>query len=121
MQKINCHHQKYNYRAKVAHVNYKEVLTTCREGIGMSAMQTNNLDELISPLIKMGQSIAHIYAHHLLKLGCSERTLYNYFEMNTFSTSNIDLPSKVRYKPRKRAQATKRCGAYRVGRTYEEC
>lgn len=119
-QKISCHHQKYNYRAKVAHTNYKEVLTTCREGIGMSPTQMKELDELVSPLIKKGQSIAHIYAHHRLKLGCSERTLYNYFEMNAFSARNIDLPRKVRYKPRKKAQATKACSAYRIGRTYED-
>lgn len=119
-QKINCHHQKYNYRAKVAHANYKEVLTTCREGIGMSSTQMNSLDELISPLIMKGQSIAHIYAHHQFELGCSERTLYNYFEMNAFSARNIDLPRKVRYKPRKKTQATNPCGAYRVGRTYED-
>lgn len=119
-QKTGCLHEKYHYRAKVAQANYKEVLTTCREGIGMSAAQLNALDELISPLILKGQSITHIYTHHRHVINCSERTLYNYFEMNAFSARNIDLPRKVRYKPRKRARTAKLSGAYRIGRTFKD-
>ena len=118
--KIGCLHEKYHYRGKVAQANYKEVLTTCREGIGISATQLNALDELISPLIRKGQSVAHIYTHHRDEINCSERTLYNYFEMNAFSARNIDLPRKVRYKPRKKARVAKTSGAYRTGRTFED-
>jgi len=37
-------------------------------------------------------------------LPVSERTVYRYFEDNLFSACNIDLPRKVRYKPRKKAK-----------------
>lgn len=119
-QKTNCYHEKQYYRAKVAQANYKDVLTSCREGIGMTPVELNTLDDLISPLILKGQSIAHIFAHHKREIICSERTLYNYFDMNAFAARNIDLPRRVRYKPRKKTKLPKKSGAYRIGRTYED-
>lgn len=119
-QKTTCFHEKHHYRAKVAQSNYKEVLISCREGIGMTSVELNTLDELISPLILKGQSIAHIFTHHRREIDCSERTLYNYFDMNAFAARNIDLPRKVRYKPRKKNKQLKRIGTYRIGRTYED-
>jgi len=119
-QKTNCHHEKYHYRAKVAQTNYKEVLSTCREGICMSLTQLNAMDELISPLILKGQSIAHIYTHHKHEIDCSERTLYNYFDMNAFAARNIDLPRKMRYKPRKKTPTAKKSGSYRIARTFDD-
>ncbi len=120
LKKLTCHQEKHHYRAKVAQANYKDVLVSSREGIGISDTELNTLDELISPLIRKGQSIAHIFSNHKHEIECSERTLYNYFEMNAFTARNIDLPRKVRYKPRKKVKVPKKCGAYRVGRTYED-
>lgn len=59
------------------------------------------MDEVISPLILKGQSISHIFTHHKDELDCCERTLYYYFDKNAFTARNIDLPRKVKYKPRK--------------------
>lgn len=87
-QKTTCYHEKYHYRAKVAQANYKDVLTSSREGIGMTSIELNALDGLISPLILKGQSIAHIFSHHKPEIECSERTLYNYFDMNAFTARN---------------------------------
>jgi IS30 family transposase len=120
VKKLTCHQEKHHYRAKVAQANYKDVLVSSREGIGISATQLNTLDGLISPLIIKGQSIAHIYSSHKHEIACSERTLYNYFDMNAFTARNIDLPRKVRYKPRKKVKLPKKCASYRIGRTYED-
>lgn len=40
--------------------------------------------------------------------------------MNAFTSRNINLPRKVRYKPRRKSKLPKKCGAYRIGRTYED-
>jgi len=113
--------QKYRYRAKVAHANYAEGLKTSREGIALSREELSELDELISPLILKGQSITHIYAHHKHEIKCSKRTLYAYFEQNLFKARNIDLPRKVKYKPRKkRAESSNRASKHRIDRTYED-
>ena len=51
----------------------------------------------------------------------TERTLYNYFDKNAFTTRNIDLPRKVKYKPRKKSttSVTKDYN-YRIGRTFSD-
>jgi IS30 family transposase len=52
---------------------------------------------------------------------CSERTIYNYVNDLVLTVKNIDLPRKVRYRPRKRAnkrfKVDKACV---VGRSYKD-
>lgn len=53
------------------------------------------------PLIKkQSQPILHVYATHEDEIPFSRKTLYNYIENGLLEISNIDLPRKVRYKPR---------------------
>ncbi|MFR8123073.1 MAG: hypothetical protein ACLU77_15520 [Waltera sp.] len=52
------------------------------------------------PLVKQGQSIHQIYLTHKDELMCSEKTLYNYVDGCLFDIRNIDLPRKVKYRPR---------------------
>lgn len=119
--KIGCRLSKYTYRAKSAHVAYLDGLSTSREGISLTQHELERLDQLISPLVKKGQSLSHIYVHHKDEIGCSERTLYNYFEMNLFTARNIDLRRKVRFKPRKsKWTKNKRETQCRQGRTYKD-
>jgi IS30 family transposase len=84
-------------------------------------VKVQEMDLLISPLLRKGQSLSHIYANHGKELGCSRRTLYKYIDRQIFTARNGDLPRKVKYKPRKVRyvpKATKR--ALRIGRTYED-
>lgn len=120
-QKIRCKLQKYRYQAKVAQSIYEEELSNSRQGITLDENELSELDELISPLVLKGQSIAHIYAHHKHEIKCSKRTLYIYFEQNLFSARNIDLPRKVKYKPRKKKQdPVTRTQLHRIDRTYKD-
>lgn len=119
--KVNCRLSKYTYRAKVAEVTYKDTLSVSREGIGISRSELERIDQLVSPLVLKGQSLSHIYTHHRNELGCCERTLYNYFDLNLFEARNIDLRRKVRYRPRKKkASGTIRDTKCRLGRTYDD-
>jgi hypothetical protein len=79
------------------------------------------MDKIVSSLLRKDQSLSHIYASHAKELECSRRTLYKYIDLRVFTARNVDLPRKVKYKPRKvRAipKATKR--ATKLGRTYED-
>lgn len=58
------------------------------------------LNEILVPLVKQGQSIHQIYLTHKDELMCSEKTLYNYVDGCLFDIRNIDLPRKVKYRPR---------------------
>lgn len=98
--KQHCMLVKYYYRADIAQTDYRAKLVSSREGINLSERDFIQLDELISPLIKKGQPLAHIFSNHEAEIPCSRRTVYNYLASNTLTARNIDLPRRVRYKPR---------------------
>jgi len=117
----SCSFERFRYSAKVAEANYRENLIASRQGADITAFELKHLDNLISPLIKKGQSIFHIYTNNEDKIGCSQRTLYNHFERNLFSATNLDLPRKVRIKKRKhRKGAAPSTQRHSFGRTYED-
>ncbi len=116
-----CTDEKSYYKAKVADTKYKELLVTSREGLNITSNELKKIDEVISPLILKGQSISHIFTHHKDEINCCERTLYYYFDNNAFTARNIDLPRKVKFKPRKKSTSpVVKDSAHRAGRTFED-
>ena len=116
-----CRKIKYVYVASQAQKKYESTLVSARLGINTSQEELQKLDNLVSPLVKQGQSIKLIYANHKDEINCSIRCLYNYIEMGLLSVKNIDLPRKVRYKIRKKNQnKQKKDYSYRICRTYED-
>ncbi len=101
-KKTNCMMDKKIYSSKYAHDTYEALRTTSREGINQTPESIQKLDILLSPLLKKGQSIAHIYASHADEIACSRRTIYSYIDRGVFQARNIDLRRKVVYKQRKR-------------------
>jgi len=116
-KKTQCRMDKYFYKAATANRQYKTVLSSSREGINMSQEQLQSLDEMITPLIHQGQSLYHITDTHD-DIPCSIRTLYNYINTNALSTINLDLPRKVKYKPRRAAKPVVKDPSWIKGRTY---
>ena len=116
--RFNCRSTKYYYRALPSFNKYKNVLSESRQGINMTELELSNLDKLISPLIKKGQSISHIYQTH--DIPCSRSTLYRYLSKNCFSVGPIDLPRKVRMKKRKERRIEPKDTKARTNRTYED-
>ena len=49
---------------------------------------------------------------------CSEKTLYNYVDAQLFDIRNIDLPRKVKYRPRYKQPEFKVDKGCRIGRNY---
>ncbi len=116
--RFNCRNTKYYYRALPSFNKYKDILSESRQGINMTELELSNLDKLISPLIKQGQSISHIYQTH--DIPCSRSTLYRYLSKNCFSVGPIDLPRKVRMKKRKERRTNPKDTKARTNRTYED-
>lgn len=116
----SCSHDLFFYRAKYADDAYHEVKSSSRSGINQTPESLEQLDKLISPLLKQGQPLSHIYLSHKELIGCSQRTLYNYIDQNLFSAINLDLPRKVRYKPRQKRRGDREVPGYRKGRTYAD-
>ena len=117
-----CRKIKYVYIASKAQKNYENSLVSCRQGINISENDLKKLDNLISPLIKQGQSIKLIYRNHKNEIPCKVNCLYNYIDAGLFSVKNIDLPRRVKYKVRNKTNKTrvKKDYNYKIGRTYED-
>lgn len=99
-KRCHCRLDKYYYRAIPAQRAYKTVLVESRAGINISEDDLAVLDATVTPLVKNGQSIYMILQNHPEITQC-EKTLYNYIDSGALSVGNLDLPRKVRYKPRK--------------------
>ena len=87
----------------------------------MDEKELDRLNELLYPLIvTQGQSIHHVYINHADEIMVSEKTLYKIIDAGLLKVRNIDLPLKVKRKPRKketRVKVDKKC---REGRTFED-
>lgn len=119
--KCNKHHLYYN--SKEAQKHYEELKTTSRQGVDITPEVIDVIEKEIVPLIKkQKQSINQVYINHNDILYFSKPTFYKYVNDNVISLQNIDLPKKVKYKPRKKKKSTtnKRELALLKNRTYED-
>lgn len=96
----SCFFDKYLYNAVYAQREYEEKLRKSREGINLTKDELISLDELVTPLIRKGQPIAHIMSAHGEEIPCSERTLYTYIGKGYLTARNIDMRRTVRFKKR---------------------
>lgn len=71
-----------------------------RAGLNISEASLASIDATISPLVEKGQSIFMILQNHP-EITLCEKTIYNYIDAGALSIGNLDLPKKVKYKPRK--------------------
>ena len=115
-----CTLKKYIYNAEEAHLRFSENLSESRTGIMAVEADLFRIDAIITPLIKQGQSVHQIYVNHADELMCSEKTLYNYIDACFFDVRNIDLPRKVKYRPRYKKPEFKVDKGCRIGRNYED-
>jgi len=104
-KRANCMMEKKIYSSKYANDCYLETLSSSREGINQTPESIQKMNDILTPLIKKGQSISHIYATHADELGCSKRTTYTYIDAGVFDVRNIDLRRKVKYKKRQSEHA----------------
>ena len=101
----SCTYENYLYYASYAHNAYQDTLISSREGINQDPESLQELDDLISPLLKRGQSIDHVIASHEDDINCSRSTIYRYVNDTVLTARNIDLPRKVKYKKRAKSGA----------------
>lgn len=100
-KKANCVLPKRYYYANEAQEKYEKQLSDSRKGIKISQEDFEQINNIISPLIKdKGQSLNHILSSHD-EIDVSERTLRNWINNGYTDAKNIDLPRKVAFKPKK--------------------
>lgn len=116
----HCSFPKCSYRADEADASYRERLVSSREGIDVTEEGLAELDSKVTPLVRQGHSFEAICAEEDLPV-CA-RTLYNYQSGGALSCANVELPRKVRVKPRKKSKGKGGAGERvdRTGRKFED-
>jgi len=118
-KKVHCRLDKYFYKATVSNKEYKTILVESRNGINQTPETLKRLDSIVSPLILQGQSPYLIIKNHP-EINCTEKTIYNYIASGALSVINLDLPRKVKYKPRKSHLSEINDKGIFEGRTYKD-
>jgi IS30 family transposase len=116
-----CTLKKKYYLHKKAHEAYREMLIDSRTGANITESELHELDRFISPLLKQGQSVHHIFANNPDEFDISEKSVYRYVSGGLLDAGNLDMPRVVRFRPRKskpiQHKVDKTC---RIGRTYAD-
>lgn len=120
--KRDCQQNRYFYSAKLADATATRRRSVSRSGIRLSDEKITELDKTISPLIKKGQPLTHIYAEHSDQIPVSIRSLYNYIDAGVMSVRNIDLRRKTSYRLKKKNKnaTTPEIRKSKEGRKYED-
>ena len=114
----SCTLEKKVYASNSAHEEYRTLLGESRKGLSYSEEDLLRLDQLISPLIRQGQSPHHVYVTNIDSIMVSERTIYRLIESRIISAMNLDLPRKLRFKGRRKKREFKVDKKCRIGRDY---
>lgn len=88
-------YHKYIYSAKFADAAVTRHRLESRQGVRLADEKKEELDELVTRLVKKGQPLTHIYAEHENEMPVCLRTLYNYIDEGALSIKNIDLRRKT--------------------------
>jgi IS30 family transposase len=121
IDEYQCVLRKKFYINKKAHEAYRETLIESRVGANITEDELLALDELVSPLIRRGQSVHHIVTNNADQFNISEKSIYRYVDGGLLSAKNIDMPRVVRMKPRKTKPVVHKVDSgCRIGRSYAE-
>ena len=117
-----CRKIRWTYYAREAQKDYEELIKSCRQGINLNAEEIYNINEIITPLIKKGQTTNHLYLNHPDILNFSKSSFYRYINSGVFEFGPLDLPRIVKYKKRKNYsnRRTRKEREILIGRKYSD-
>lgn len=117
-----CRKERYTYYARKADDSYKEVKSNARKGINLTPEEVYIINNTLTPLIKKGQTINHLYINHPDILDFSKPSFYNYVNNGVFEFGSLDFPRIVKYKKRKNSneRRTRKEREILIGRKYED-
>ena len=118
----NCPMDKYFYHAEKAHKQYRTDLVDSREGFNLTSLERGRIADVLSPLLKQGQSVYQILSAHPEITQC-EKTLYTYIESGVFKEfgiNNFSLKEQVNRKHCKNKYKKRKEPVNYIGRKYED-
>jgi len=117
-----CRKERYTYYARQANDSYKEVKSEARKGINLTPEEVHTINTVLTPLIKKGQTINHLYHNHPDILDFSKPSFYNYVNNGVFEFGPLDFPRIVKYKKRKNSnkRRSRKEREILIGRKYDD-
>ena len=116
-----CRKERYTYYARQANDTYQELKSESRKGVSLTPEEIYKINEVITPLVKKGQTTNHLYINHPDILDFSKASFYNYINNGIFEFKPLDFPRIVKYKKRKNnKRRTRKEREIRIGRTYND-
>jgi IS30 family transposase len=116
-----CRKERLTYYARKANDSYKELISNCRQGVNLTEEEIYKVNEIITPLLKKGQTTNHLYINHPEVLNFSKASFYNYINQGIFEFGPLDFPRIVKYKKRKKNnRRTRQEREILIGRKYED-
>lgn len=116
-----CPLQRSFYKAADADRLSVLLRSESRSGLNLTQDELREINDLLSPLLKRGQSIHHIFASQPDLLPICEKQAYNLIRNGLLDARPIDTPRMVRFKPRDKKSSDpkvdKKC---RIGRSYQD-
>ena len=104
--------------ARKAQADYRELLTSAREGIVLNKEEFYEQDRLLTEAVQNGQHLYH--AVHATGVSMSLSSAYRYSKKGYFSFSRLDLPRAVKFKPRCISKEPKLPAKTRQEHSYEK-
>ena len=99
---IGCRHPYWLYDARMAHEQSRWAMSSTRSGVACTEEELKKMVAVVKPLLKKGQSLEHIWQSHMGEFPVSFRTFYRYINLGILDICNLELPKKVKYKPRRK-------------------
>lgn len=96
-----CRKERLTYYARKADDSYRELISSCKQGIDLNDEEIYNINKVIKPLVKKGQTTNHLYINHPEVLNFSKVSFYNYINKGVFEFGPLDFPRIVKHKKRK--------------------
>ena len=116
-----CRKERWTYYARKANDSYKELISSCRQGISLTDEEIYNINNIITPLVKKGQTTNHLYINHPEVLNFSKVSFYNYINNGVFEFGPLDFPRIVKHKKRKNyKRRTRQEREILIGRKYSD-
>ena len=117
----NCVLLKRFYIPDIAQKEYRETLTAAREGYNMTTLELRHTDEIVTPLLKQGQSIHHIVVHNKDQLTVSESTIDRLVKGKMLTATVLDQQRVCKLKIRKGTKTPVKVDrSCRIGREIED-
>ena len=116
----SCHFPRMLYRAVKAQDEYRSLLTDAREGTPLNKEAFYEADRIITEGLSKGQHLYQIMSANPSGITCSKSTVYRHFSKGYYSASVIDLPRKVKFRPRKKRKDDVIPSGIRKNRTYDD-